>query len=125
MRAFLLCCKTCHTCSDFYLIPNCSIVKLDAEIEIKAEEVGLYIVNCTSTHSPATTVTWTRDGVTLDTSESEGMYTSYQEVKEYNRRSSTYHNLLNIRGDDATGAYRCKIKNNYMETSAMTRIGGM
>ena len=95
------------------------------KVEKKAVDVGLYTVNCISTDSPATSVTWTRDGNELDTSNSEGMYTSYQEVKEYNRQSSTYHNVLVIRGVDVTGRYRCDIENIYKNASAMTTIHGV
>ena len=66
-------------------------------------------LTCTSTRSPATNVTWMREGVELTTDGT--VYTATQSVT--NRRESTYANMLTIATvDDTTvGTYSCSVTN--------------
>ena len=68
-------------------------------------------LTCTSTTSPATNVTWMKDGDTLDI---DGVkYKTYQTVT--NRRTSTYQNSLVVDGDieNITGTYTCRVTNRF------------
>ena len=93
------------------------------KMEMKAIALGWYTLTCTSKYSPPTIVTWTRNEVTLNTSEIEGVYSSYQRVT--NRPFSTYDNVLTVRADNATGDYRCDLENRYTKTFEKATIGGM
>ena len=66
-------------------------------------------LTCTSTGSPATTVTWLREGTVLTIDET--VYTATQDVTD--RRASTYENVLTIAAvDDTTvGTYSCSVEN--------------
>ena len=72
-------------------------------------------LTCTSTTSPATTVTWMKDGDTLDI---DGVkYKTYQTVT--NRRTSTYENTLVVDDDreNITGNYTCRVTNTFGSSS--------
>ena len=66
-------------------------------------------LTCISTGSPATIVTWIREGEELTTNGT--VYTATQAVT--NRRESTYENVLTIATIDATtvGTYSCSVEN--------------
>ena len=73
-------------------------------------------LTCTSTDSPATTVTWTKDGDTLtmdgDTLTVNGTtYSMTQTVTD--RSASTYENVLTISSDSTSivGDYTCTVSN--------------
>ena len=109
MRIFL---QLCDILIDF-------VVKLTiTKMELNVIAVGIYTLTCTSTGSPPTTVTWMRNEVTLSAKEK---YTSSQIL--INRQSSTYDNVLTIKGD-AMGNYTCKISNSRHETLAEKTING-
>ena len=61
-------------------------------------------LTCTSTGSPATNVTWTKDGVTLTVDEQQYLV---------DRRASTYNNSVTINQNPASliGSYSCFVKN--------------
>ena len=63
-------------------------------------------LTCVSTGSPATTVSWTKDGdkLTVDGT----TYRMTQTVED--RTTSTYENVLALSGDD-TGVYKCTVVN--------------
>ena len=63
---------------------------------------------CVSTRSPATVVSWMKDGVSID--ESSTHYTLTQTVT--NRATSTYSNVLTIHmGASVVGTYICIVSN--------------
>ena len=63
---------------------------------------------CTSTGSPATTVTWTKDGDTLTVDGTT--YSMTQNVTD--RRTSTYENALTLPATgDISGMYGCLVGN--------------
>ena len=65
-------------------------------------------LTCTSTGSPATTVTWTKDGDTLTVDGTT--YSMTQNVTD--RRTSTYENVLTLPATgDISGNYRCQVGN--------------
>ena len=66
-------------------------------------------LTCTSTGSPATTVTWTKDGATLTVD--GATYSMTQTVTD--RRTSTYENVLTISSDATSivGDYTCTVSN--------------
>ena len=66
-------------------------------------------LTCTSTGSPATTVTWTRDGGALTVDGTT--YSMTQTVTD--RRTSTYENVLSISFDAPSnvGDYTCTVSN--------------
>ena len=68
-----------------------------------------FTLNCTSTGSPATIVTWARNGESLSTD--DGTYQNVQILTD--AISATYDNLLIIHGqpDDIVGEYRCSVEN--------------
>ena len=66
-------------------------------------------LTCTSTNSPATNVSWMRDGETLLIDGVKNQF--YQTVTS--RRSSTYQNILimNDAIENTTGIYTCNVTN--------------
>ena len=94
-------------------------------MEYSASDDRIYILTCTSTGSPPTNVSWTRNQVNLITSESQGKYLSSQKVID--RPSSTYDNVLTIKGsyEDAVGDYSCTITNSIGETAAEKTVNGI
>ena len=70
-------------------------------------------LTCKSTGSPATTVSWMKDGLLLTTNGSTG-YTLTQTVT--NRSSSTYSNVLTVSEtatNGVTGTYTCTVANDF------------
>ena len=79
-------------------------------------------LTCTSTSSPATNVTWMKDGDTLDI---DGVkYKTYQTVT--NRRESTYQNTLVVDDDieNITGNYTCNVTNRFGNSTSDLTITG-
>ena len=79
-----------------YTPPSCPAAPTISDLEFDASSRTL---TCTSTGSPATNVTWTKDGVTLtmdgDTLTVDGLtYSMTQTVTV--RGSSTYENVLTL-----------------------------
>ena len=77
-----------------------------------------FTLTCISTGGPATTVTWTRDSVTV----TEGTWTVLD-----NRTTSQYTHTLTVTGRLA-GDYRCFVTNNRPtnnRTSAQLTVQGM
>ena len=74
-------------------------------------------LTCTSTDSPATTVTWTRDGDTLTV---DGIaYSMTQTVTD--RSASTYENVLTLPATgDISGMYRCQLANALGDSTTVT-----
>ena len=82
-----------------------------------------FTLTCTSTYSPATTVTWMKDGDTLTI---DGVkYKTYQTVT--NRRTSTYKNILVVDGaiEHITGTYTCQVTNRLGSSSRALTVRGM
>ncbi len=77
---------------------------------------------CTSTTSPATTVVWTKDGITLSF---DGTPYQHSQVVT-NRQTSTYDNILTSNGTDAStsGSYTCTVSNRFGTSSRVIMIGG-
>ena len=75
-------------------------------------------LTCTSTGSPATIVTWMREGAVLTIDGT--VYTATQDVT--NRRASTYANMLTITTvDDTTvGTYSCSVENTLGTSQTMS-----
>ena len=70
---------------------------------------SIFSLTCTSTGSPATTVTWSRNGILLPTTS-----TTYSMTTDLvNGESSLYENTLQVQGapDSVTGEYSCSISN--------------
>ena len=95
-----------------------------SKMEYSAVGDGTYTITCTTTGSPPTTASWTRNGIELTTSE-KGKYTSSQIVID--RTSSTFDNVLTIKGSyaDAVGDYSCDIVNSLGLITANKTITGM
>ena len=74
-------------------------------------------LTCTSTGSPATTVTWTKDGDTLTVDGTT--YSMTQIVTD--RGSSTYENVLTLPATgDISGTYVCQVENALGDSNTMT-----
>ena len=74
-------------------------------------------LNCTTTGSPATTVTWTRDGqpLTID----GHTYNMVQRVT--NRAAATYDNVLIVSGPVLGSTFTCTVRNMLgSDTSSIT-----
>ena len=76
-------------------------------------------LTCTSTDSPATNVTWTRDGVTLTVDGTT--YSMTQTVTD--RRASTYENVLATRDISGTYVYSCLVRNALGDSNTMSVEG--
>ena len=72
-----------------------------------SETVTDVVFNCTSTESPATSVTWLRDGTAIQNDVHHVL-----EQHLIDRRLSTYDNLLIIRTPTIlSGRYNCSVNN--------------
>ena len=92
-----------------------------ASLERTAEISSVFTLSCVSTQSPATTVTWSRDGVSLS---SDSTYRMAQIL--VNRAAATYHNQLSIDTGPygTTGNYSCSVSNFLGSDSANIAING-
>ena len=74
-------------------------------------------LTCTSTDSPATTVTWTKDGDTLTVNGTT--YNVTQTLAD--RRTSTYENVLTLpTTGDISGMYGCQVGNALGDSNTVT-----
>ena len=79
-------------------------------------------LTCTSTFSPATNVTWMKDGDVLNI---DGVkYKTYQTVT--NRQNSTYKNILVVDDviENITGTYTCNVTNRLGNSSNILTVRG-
>lgn len=83
---------------------------------------SLFAVNCTSTGSPATRVTWTKDGVLLTESDT---YRMTQVL--YSGTTSTYFNMLEVNTGPyaVTGDYSCEVSNSLGSTTRNVTFRGL
>ena len=81
-----------------------SIISLD----VSSAATSLFTLNCTSSGSPATTVTWIKDGVVLAESS-----TYHMSQVLYSGPTATYYNLLEVNAGPyfVTGDYSCEVAN--------------
>lgn len=63
-----------------------------------------FVLNCSSSGSPATHVTWNRDGAELTHED----YPQTQKLRD--KTSATYDNLLTVT-DGKAGVYECRVEN--------------
>ena len=119
-----MCCKLgyCHPHSSYNIVGKLSInmqhtiCAAPPTVSSLTYDCSTRTLNCTSTDSPATTVTWTRDGDTLTVDGTT--YSMTQTVTD--RRTSTYENVLTLPATaDITGNYHCLVRN-ALEDSQMT-----
>ena len=74
-------------------------------------------LNCTSTGSPATNVTWTKDGGTLTANGTA--YSMTQTLTD--RSASTYENVLTLpTTGDISGMYGCQVGNALGDSTTVT-----
>ena len=80
---------------------------------------GLYTVTCTTSGTPPTSVTWTKNGVAISTNDS--MYQFTQVLID--RNDTVYENLLTIKGvfEDAIGDYSCTAENSLGVSETVNR----
>ena len=81
-----------------------------------------FTLTCTSTNSPATEVTWMRNGATLSI---DGVRNKFDQTVT-SRRNSTYQNTLVM--DDVIerfiGNYTCKVTNKFGNSSGKLTVRG-
>ena len=70
---------------------------------------GVYVINCITSGTPPTNVTWTRNDVVIDNN--DGTYKPSQIL--VNRTKTVYDNVLMVDGlfEDAIGNYSCTVGN--------------
>ena len=80
---------------------------------------GVYVVKCTTSGSPPTKVTWTRNDAIID--RNDGMYKPAQTL--INRTSTVYENVLIVDGsfEDAVGNYSCTVENSLGTSETVNR----
>ena len=80
-----------------------------------------FTLNCTSVGSPATTVTWSRDGTVLARGEQYEMIQMLQDGT-----TATYENILVVTGIPSTllGVYSCSIWNDIGTATRNITISG-
>ena len=80
---------------------------------------GLYIINCTTSGTPPTKVTWTRNDVIIDNN--DGTYKPSQTL--VNRIKTVYINVLMVDGsfEDAIGNYSCTVGNSLGTSEIVNR----
>ena len=88
----------------------------------RANSTTNFTLNCTSTNSPATNVTWLKSGSTLLANGVKNRF--YQTVTS--RRSSTYQNILVVDDDieDIIGNYTCNVTNRFGNSNSTLTIRG-
>jgi len=88
----------------------------------RANSTTNFTLNCTSTKSPATNVTWLRNGNTLQANTVKNRF--YQTVTS--RRSSTYQNILIVDDDieNVIGNYTCNVTNKFGNSNSTLTIRG-
>ena len=88
----------------------------------RARSTTHFTLTCTSTNSPATTVTWMRNGATLLI---DGVKNQFYQTVRY-RRSFTYQNTLVVDDviDNVTGNYTCKVNNAFGSYTCSLTIQG-
>ena len=110
LHAYYLCVMCYQTI--YYLSAHVCLIILSPALpnvlNLKFDPINNALI-CTSTHSPATTVTWMRDGhpLTIDG-------TTYQLMQTVtNRRESTYENVLTINDQLSSVGhiFRCTVIN--------------
>ena len=71
-----------------------------------SDTITPFSLTCTSTKFPPTEITWTKDGVIMDTTD-RTKYTQQQVLMD--RTTATYKNILEMSGDgeDMIGTYFC------------------
>ena len=80
-------------------------------------DCGTRTLTCTSTDSPATTVTWTKDSDTLTIDGK--IYSMTQTLMD--RRTSTYENALTLPATgDISGTYSCLVGNALGNSTTVT-----
>ena len=111
---FAICCKVLsnkrinNQLSSYTVPPTVSSLTYDC---------GTRTLTCTSTGSPATTVTWTKGGVTLTVDGTT--YSMTQTMTD--RGSSTYENVLTLPATgDISGTYGCQVENALGNSTTMT-----
>ena len=79
------------------------------DLEYGLNSEGLYTITCTTSGTPPTSVTWTKNGVVISTNDS--MYQFTQVLID--RNDTIYENLLIIKGayKDVVGDYSCTVEN--------------
>ena len=97
-----------------YTPPSSPAAPTISDLEFDAASRTL---TCTSTGSPATTVTWTKDGDTLTVDGTT--YSMTQNVTD--RSASTYENVFTLPATgDISGTYSCQVGNALGNSSTMT-----
>ena len=90
-----------------------------ADLEYGLNSVGLYTLTCTTSGTPPTSVTWTRNGVII--SDDDSMYKSTQVLVD--RNNTEYENRLTVTGsfEDAVGDYSCTAENSIGTSDTVNR----
>ena len=88
----------------------------------RANSTTNFTLNCTSTNSPATNVTWLRNGNTLQANEAKNRF--YQSVTS--RQNSTYQNTLVVDDviENVIGNYTCNVTNRFGNSNSTLTIRG-
>ena len=88
----------------------------------RANSTTNFTLNCTSTNSPATNVTWLRNGNTLQANETKNRF--YQTVTS--RQNSTYQNTLVVDDviENVIGNYTCNVTNRFGNSNSTLTIRG-
>ena len=88
-------------------------------LEYGVNDHGLYVIKCTTSGTPPTKVTWTRNDAVIDSN--DGMYKPTQTL--VNRTKTVYENVLMVNGsfEDAVGNYSCTVENSLGASETINR----
>ena len=97
----------------------CSGPPVIESLEYGINDHGLYIIKCTTSGTPPTKVTWTRNDGVIDNN--DGMYKPTQTL--INRIRTVYENVLIVNGsfEDAIGNYSCTVGNSLGTSTTISR----
>ena len=88
-------------------------------LEYGVNDHGVYVIKCTTSGTPPTKVTWTRNDTTIDSD--DGMYKPTQTL--VNRTKTVYENVFMVDGsfEDAIGNYSCIAENSLGTSETVSR----
>ena len=107
---------------NLYFLYSCAAPVSISSLELTGDFQPIFTIKCTSTGSPATTVTWTKDDTPLANSETVHMSQILTDAT-----AGAYDNLLSIDASPTavTGLYSCAVENSLGAATQTVSFAGL